>query len=49
MSLVKLRRQQLGMSQADLAKRANMTASKLSKIETGFLKLKVEDVPAGPG
>ncbi len=44
MSLVKLRRQQAGMSQAELAKHAHMTASKLSKIENGHLKLKVTDV-----
>jgi transcriptional regulator with XRE-family HTH domain len=44
MSPVKLRRQQAGMSQAELAKRAHMTASKLSKIENGTLKLKVDDL-----
>ncbi len=44
MSLVKRIREQAGLSQAEVAKRANMTASKLSKIENGFLKLKVDDV-----
>ena len=44
MSLVKRRREQAGLSQAELAKRAHMTASKLSKIENGHLKLKEADI-----
>ena len=46
MSLVRLRRLKLGMSQTELAKRAHMTASKLSKIENGHLKLKEDDILA---
>lgn len=44
MSLVKLRREQAGLTQSELAKRANMTASKVSKIENGHLQLKEEDI-----
>jgi transcriptional regulator with XRE-family HTH domain len=44
MSLVRRKREEAGLTQTEVAKRAHMTGSKLSKIESGALKLKVDDV-----
>lgn len=44
MSLVKGKREELGITLTELARRANIGLSKLSKIENDQLKLKVDDV-----
>ncbi len=44
MSLLTRARLQVGWSKAELARRAQMEPSKLSKLERGVLQLKVDDL-----
>ena len=44
MSLLREKREQAGLSLTELAARAHMIPSKLSRLENGILKLKVEDL-----
>lgn len=44
MSPLRAKREQAGLTLTELATRAHMELSKLSRIERGILKLKVEDL-----